>query len=180
MSAVASEGPKLEKRGFLPVAEPDAAVLILGTLPGDASLQLQQYYGQRRNAFWRIMGELFGAGPELPYEERLRKLTSARLALWDVCHAATRPGSLDASIEHGSVKANDFAAFFELHPRIRLVCFNGSKAEKLFRDKVSPTLDEHRGAIRYEQLPSTSPAHAAMPYADKVKRWSIVKLTAPL
>lgn len=167
------------KKGFSAIAESDAEVLILGTLPGEASLQLGQYYGQPRNTFWRIMGDLFGAGPKLPYEERLRKLISFKIALWDVCHGADRPGSLDVSIKSASVVANNFAGFFESHPYVRLVCFNGSKAEALYRRMVGPTLNE-KTAIRYEALPSTSPAHAAMPYTQKLERWSIVRARSAL
>ena len=69
-------------RGFPPIAGPDARVLILGSLPGQASLAAGEYYAHRRNLFWPILGELFGATPALPYAERLGKLTTAGLALW--------------------------------------------------------------------------------------------------
>src|SRR5512139_2464129 len=99
-------------RGFPPIAAPDARVLILGSLPGQTSLARQQYYAQPHNAFWRVMGELFGAGLDLPYEERGTILIAHRIALWDVCKAASRPGSLDSSIDPRSVIANDFRRFF--------------------------------------------------------------------
>jgi hypoxanthine-DNA glycosylase len=88
-----------------------------------------------------------------------------------VCAAAQRPGSLDAAIVHASVVPNDFAAFIESHPDIDLICFNGGKAADLYRRLVLPSLPR---AIRTETLPSTSPAHAAMTYADKQARWAAV------
>jgi hypoxanthine-DNA glycosylase len=162
-------------QSFAPLSAPSAAVLVLGSLPGKRSLQEQQYYAQPRNAFWRIMGELFGAGPELPYAERTQRLVDSSIALWDVVASAERPGSLDASIIGSSVVVNDFATFFDKHPGIGLVCFNGAKAAELFERRVLPTLDESLKLARHERLPSTSPAHAAMRYEQKLTRWSIVK-----
>jgi TDG/mug DNA glycosylase family protein len=164
----------VQTSGFAPISDRDAKVLILGTLPGQASLRKNEYYGQPRNAFWRIMGELFGAGPELPYEERKRRIVAANIAVWDVCAAAHRPGSLDTSIDSGTVVANDFPAFLDSHRAVTLICFNGSKAEALYRTRVRPLLPE-AAAIRYATLPSTSPAHASMPYLEKLRRWSVVR-----
>jgi TDG/mug DNA glycosylase family protein len=159
--------------GFPAIAGADARVLILGTLPGQASLQKGEYYGQPRNAFWRIMGELFGVPPGMPYDERKRRIVASRVALWDVCAAADRPGSLDSAIDAGSVRANDLAGFLDAHRAVSLVCFNGSKAEALYRRLVLPGTGVR--TVRYETLPSTSPAHAAMPYGEKLRRWSIVR-----
>jgi hypoxanthine-DNA glycosylase len=96
------------------------------------------------------------------------------IALWDVCAAAQRPGSLDAAIVHSSVVPNDFAAFIEAHPDIGLICFNGGKAAELYRRRVLPGLPVTLRAIRTETLPSTSPAHAAMPFEEKLMRWTTV------
>jgi TDG/mug DNA glycosylase family protein len=161
---------------FAPVAKRDAKVLILGSLPGQKSLHMQQYYAHPQNAFWKIMAGLFGAASSLPYKERLNLLTSNRIALWDVLAAAERPGSLDSSIVRTSVRANDFAAFFRAHPRIRRVYFNGHKAEELFRRHVLPALGPEFGLV-YECLPSTSPAHAGMTFAKKLDRWTRIKET---
>jgi double-stranded uracil-DNA glycosylase len=161
--------------GFPPVADDHARVLILGSLPGQMSLRQQQYYAQPHNAFWKIMGRLFGAGPELPYDERTRRLVSSGVALWDVCAAAHRPGSLDAAIRHSSVVPNDFAGFIASHPQIRLIVFNGSKAAELYRRTVLPALPTAIRSVRCETLPSTSPAHASMRFEDKLARWSIVR-----
>lgn len=166
---------RVVSNGFPPIADEHARVLILGSLPGQVSLRQQQYYAQPRNAFWTIMGRLFDAGPELPYDERTRRLIEKRVALWDVCATAHRPGSLDAAIRPSSVLPNDFAGFIASHPRIHLVVFNGSKAAELYRRAVLPDLPGDIRSIRYETLPSTSPAHASMTFEDKLARWSIVR-----
>lgn len=160
--------------GFPPIADAHARVLILGSLPGQVSLQRQQYYALPRNAFWNIMGELFDAGPDLPYVERGRRLMQNGMALWDVCAAAQRPGSLDSAIVHASVVPNDFAQFFAAHPALRLICFNGGKAADLYRRLVLPGLPAAFQAIHTETLPSTSPAYAAMSFEKKLARWSAV------
>jgi hypoxanthine-DNA glycosylase len=160
--------------GFPPIADAHARILILGSLPGQESLRQQQYYALPRNVFWTIMGRLFGAGPELPYAERSKRLVQNGIALWDVCAAAQRPGSLDAAIVHESVVPNDFAAFLASHPSISLICFNGGKAADLYRRLVLPSLSATLRAIRTATLPSTSPAHAAMSSEEKLKRWAAV------
>ena len=154
---------------FAAVARHDAVVLILGSLPGRESLERHQYYARRANQFWPIMGELVGALPELPYEERLEKLRAHRIALWDVCASAVRLGSLDSAIQAPEI--NDFAGFLAGHPALRLICFNGAKSEALFRSLAPPGLP---AGLRYERLPSTSPAFAAMRPAEKAVRWRAV------
>ena len=146
-------------------------MLVLGTLPGPQSLRQQQYYAQSRNAFWRICGELVGAGPELPYLRRLEVLVEHRIALWDVCAAAERVGALDAAIRGASVEPNDFAGFFRRHPQIQLICFNGQTAATLYRRHVIPNLPAAFAGIEQRVMPSTSPAHAAMSFERKLERW---------
>ena len=111
-------------------------------MAGEASLKDRQYYAHPRNAFWRIMGELFGAGPSLSYQERVAILQSVGVAVWDSLQTCVRPGSLDASITEEV--ANDFPALFAKHPNITQVFFNGSKAEKAFRRHALPALHEDR------------------------------------
>jgi hypoxanthine-DNA glycosylase len=159
-------------RCFDCVAGRDARILILGSMPGEASLAAGEYYAYRHNAFWRIMGDLFGAGPELPYAQRLARLQAAGIALWDVMAACERPGSLDADIVGASVRANDFPAFFAAHPGIRRVFFNGGTAEASFRRLVLPALHGHD--LTFVRLPSTSPAHAALAYHEKLAAWSAI------
>jgi len=159
-------------QGFAPVARPDARILILGSMPGLASLEAVQYYAFPRNVFWKIMRDLFAAGPELDYHSRLKKLTDNHIALWDVIAACHRPGSLDSAIAEDGLATNDFNNFFTSHPHITRVCFNGQKAAGLFKKKVVSGLTGH---YEYHSLPSTSPAHAAKSYAAKLKAWSVIK-----
>ncbi len=158
--------------GFPPIAAPDARVLVLGSLPGRMSLEKQQYYAQPYNAFWKIMGQLFGAAPELAYERRLEVLHAHRVAVWDVLAAGERSGSLDSAIVASSMVINDFGAFFLAHREIRRVCFNGNKAAELYRRRVLPELAPAIAALETLVLPSTSPAHASRTFAEKLARWS--------
>ena len=162
-------------RCFAPIARRDAATLLLGSLPGQRSLQMRQYYAHPHNAFWRIIARILDGDFTLPYTRRVKILTANGIALWDVLAAAKRPGSLDSSIEHASARANDFAGFFRTHPHVRRVFFNGRKAEEMYRRFVLPELGAEFAQIRYECLPSTSPAHAGMPFAKKLGKWRKIK-----
>ncbi len=163
--------------GFAPIASPDARILILGSLPSRRSLEVSEYYAHPRNAFWRIMGELLGAAGDYP--ERCRTLTNHGIAVWDVLHSSVRPGSLDADIRLETAMPNDFAGFFAAHPKVRAVCFNGRKAEELYRRLVLPELDEPGHELG--SLPSTSPAHAAMSFDKKLGIWrSMLERMGPL
>ncbi|MEN5352062.1 DNA-deoxyinosine glycosylase [Luteimonas sp. TWI165] len=155
-------------RSFAPVVGPGARVLVLGSMPGVASLEASRYYAHPRNLFWPIMGALFDAGPELPYAQRLARLQQAGIALWDVAGECVRPGSLDARIEAGSVVANDIAGLLAAHPGIDRIRFNGSAAQTLFRRHVLPALLRVPDLAR---LPSTSPAHAALRFDAKLAAW---------
>ena len=156
---------------FLPVVSKKSKVLVLGSMPGVMSLRAGEYYAHPRNAFWPIMGELFGAERALPYADRLRRLESAGVALWDSLQACVRPGSLDASIS--DEVANDFVAFFAAHPKITHVFFNGAKAEQAFRRHALSALTDSRRV--FTRLPSTSPAHAGLSLKTKTKAWAAVK-----
>lgn len=164
-----------KSRGFPPIAAPDARLLILGSLPGQVSLAQRQYYAQPQNAFWRIMGALFGAGPDIPYAERADRLRRKRIALWDVCKSAERAGSLDASIDLNTVITNDFERFFREHPGIVHVCVNGGTAHRLYMRRVQPVLPEPLSSLPLHQLPSTSPAHASLRFAQKLDRWRLLE-----
>ena len=157
---------------FPPVAAPDARVLILGSMPGEASLKARQYYAHPRNLFWPILGELVGARPELPYPDRLAALCRARIALWDVLQSCERDGSLDSAIDPQTRVVNDFGDFFARHPRIGWIFFNGREAEKTFRKHAIHVCDAER--FRYALLPSTSPANAAIPPAVRLDAWRAI------
>jgi len=176
--------PKGHKRAkhdecFLPIARRDAELLILGSLPGRKSLEMQQYYAHPQNVFWKLITQILGADWPLPYARRVKILTSHRIALWDVLAAAERPGSLDSSIVHASALANDFVAFFRAHPHIRRVYFNGRKAEEMYRRYVLPGLSAEFAGLRYVSMPSTSPAHAGMTFAKKLESWKTIKERTP-
>jgi hypoxanthine-DNA glycosylase len=160
--------------GFPPIAAANSRVLVLGSLPGRRSLEESRYYAQPQNAFWRIMGRLFGAAAELPYDERLARLHAHGVAVWDVVAAAERDGSLDSRIVAASIVVNDFAAFFARHSGIELVCFNGNTASELYRRRVLPTLSPALAELPTRVLPSTSPAYAALTFEQKLARWSAV------
>jgi hypoxanthine-DNA glycosylase len=158
-------------QSFAPIANAKARVLILGSMPGKASLAAGQYYAHPQNLFWRILGEITGAAPSLPYAARARALKSGEIALWDVLESCAREGSLDSAIDDASISANDFASFYRAHPRIAHVFFNGAKAEACYRRHVLPALGEAPAPPGYHRLPSTSPANASMSRAHKQRVW---------
>jgi hypoxanthine-DNA glycosylase len=159
---------------FPPIAARDARVLVLGTVPSIASLAKQQYYGHSQNAFWPIMGRLFGAGRGVPYEARKRILRERGLAVWDVLRECHREGSLDTSIQVESEEANDFATFFRRYRGVHTIFFNGQKAESLFRRHALPQVVQIDREFRYARLPSTSPAHAGRTFEQKLAAWRAV------
>ena len=158
------------KHGMPPVGARDARLLILGSLPGDESILQQQYYAHPQNQFWRILCAVFDAPFTTAYAERLALLDRQHIAVWDVVHKATRPGSLDAAIT--APVANDFLAFFTAHPHIRTIAFNGQKAAGLFKSCVADAdviaLTVH---IPKFTLPSTSPAAATLKLDEKIEKW---------
>jgi len=157
--------------GFQPIVGADARVLILGSMPGQASLDISQYYAHPRNAFWPIIGRLLNAESAITYAQRLTLLKANRIALWDVMRHCEREGSLDSAIEQSTVIANDFVAFLADNPSIRSLFFNGAQAEASFKRHVSPLLSAHGIDLEMTRLPSTSPAHAAMSFAQKLTQW---------
>jgi TDG/mug DNA glycosylase family protein len=159
----------LRVRSFAPIAGRGARVLILGSMPGVASLKAGQYYAHPQNSFWPILGALLGFDPAAPYPRRTRALGAAQIAVWDVLHSCVREGSLDTRIEEEV--ANDFPAFFRRHRSITHVFFNGAKAEASYRRHVLAGLGL---PLRYRRLPSTSPAHASMTTARKLAAWRAI------
>jgi hypoxanthine-DNA glycosylase len=160
----------LRSAAFAPVAGDDARILVLGSLPGTASLAAGQYYAHPQNAFWRLIGGVIGTEiAPLPYPERLAALVAARVGLWDVVASAVRPGSGDAAIREA--EPADLAALVARLPALRAIGFNGATAARIGRRQLG-TLGERLALI---DLPSSSPAHAGMPFAAKLERWSALR-----
>lgn len=161
-------------QAFAPLVSADAHTLILGSMPGEASLAANQYYAHPRNLFWPLVAEVLGIPAALPYAERTQRLCAQGFALWDVLAACRRAGSLDTSIDPASIEINDFASFLARHSRIGRIFFNGTAAERMFRKRVLQTLPAH-GAMRMFRLPSTSPANASIPYPSKLDAWKALR-----
>jgi TDG/mug DNA glycosylase family protein len=162
-------GPDADRlHGLPPVVDARARVLVLGSMPGAESLRRQEYYAHPRNHFWRIVEDVLGVPRALPYPRRLEGLRDAGVALWDVLGECARHGSLDTGIERDSMAVNDIPALLAQYPRIDGVLFNGLFAETVFRSRLGAAVGP---ALPRRRLPSTSPANAARPYAEKLSAW---------
>ena len=153
---------------FEPVANGDSKILILGTIPGAMSLEKGQYYAFKRNQFWKIILHVLNSIDTNDYLDRLGILLQNRIALWDVLASCERKGSLDSNIRNA--KPNNFTIFFESHPRIRCVFFNGKKAHSIFSKKIGFAFPGRA----FNVLPSTSPAYT-IDIANKIEAWKIIK-----
>ena len=157
---------------FPPVADAGITRVILGSMPGTASLNANQYYAHPRNAFWKIVASLFDAGYPFPrYEDKLSLLLENRIGLWDVFASCDREGSLDSDIRNAVV--NDMEAFLKAHPDVGTLYFNGNTAYRNFMKSFSD-----KAFIRFldlRPLPSTSPANARLTFQDKIKAWEVIK-----
>jgi len=159
-------------KSFDPIEDSNANILILGSVPSKTSLLEGQYYAHSRNSFWPIMGDLIAAAKTAPYKLRTQILKSNGIALWDVLASCTRESSLDSDIDKTSACPNDFKLFLSTHKNITDIFFNGAMAEKYFNNLVLHMLKPN--LIRYTRLPSTSPAHAAMTYNQKLNAWKTI------
>ncbi len=164
-------------RSFAPVVGEGARVLILGSMPGAASLAAAQYYAHPFNQFWSILGEICGAGRELPYAQRLQRLRSCGFALWDVLRSCVRVGSLDSAIEHRSAIANDIPGLLRRQPGIERICCNGATAHAALLRHFGHPLQAQGLDVR--RLPSTSPANAGCTREAKLAAWRAA-LMAPV
>jgi hypoxanthine-DNA glycosylase len=161
---------------FPPQVAPACALLVLGTAPSVRSLALRQSYAHPQNLFWPFMGELFDAGPQLPYAERIARLHACGIGIWDVLERCERAGSLDSAIVRASEVANDIPGLLRAFPTIRAVALNGGKAQSAFRRHLLPRIDAGlRARITLLDLPSTSPANAAITRAAKFARWRVLR-----
>lgn len=161
-------GPFIEN--FPPVVDERARILILGSMPGRASLEAAQYYAHPRNHFWVLMDAILGIPRDLPYEQRLQALRDNCIALWDAAWRCRRHASADSTME--DIRASDFEMLFSRAPGIRAIYFNGRKSEEIFRRYALPALPLDRVDLPMCYLPSTSPAHAGMSFEEKREQWS--------
>lgn len=147
-----------------PVVDARTRVLVLGSLPGEVSLQRAQYYGHKRNLFWPLVGDVVGRDlVALGYEQRLAAILAAGVGLWDVVGSARREGSLDAAIRDH--RPNDLSRLAGTLPELRAIGFNGATAARIGRPQLADA------GVRLVLLPSSSPAYASMRRADKLERW---------
>lgn len=156
--------------GLPPIVGARPRLLILGSMPGAASLVEARYYAHPRNAFWPVMAALVGFDPTCDYPARLAALGTAGIALWDVIGACRRRGSLDAAIDPRSIVVNPISGLLAAHRSIACVATNGSTASALYRRHVLPALGANAPA--HIALPSTSPAHAGLSLASKTAAWT--------
>ncbi|ATQ42058.1 DNA-deoxyinosine glycosylase [Caulobacter mirabilis] len=156
------------KRSFPPVVDEGVRLLVLGSLPGEASLAAGRYYAHPRNAFWRLMGTVVGEDLHgMDYEARLATLLRHRVGLWDVVGEAVRPGSLDTAIRDAT--PNDLAALVDSLPALRAVGFNGGTSAK----KGMTLLAGRADRLRLIPLPSSSPAFT-LPFTAKAEAWAVL------
>ncbi len=159
----------MRKASFAPVADKHCRLLILGSLPGEESLRQRQYYAHPQNRFWELVGSAIGTDLRaLDYQERLRTLLARRIGLWDVIAGATREGSLDSAIRNAT--GNDLAMLAKTLPELTVLAFNGRKAAMAGRKQLAG----RPHGLRLIDLPSSSPAYAAMPYDEKCARWAVI------
>ena len=153
------------KSSFPPVVAPDTRVLVLGSLPGERSLAARQYYAHPRNRFWHLIGEVIGLDLEpFDYDQRLAALLQAKVGLWDTVASARRAGSLDTAIREA--EPNPLADLTASLPELRAVGFNGKAAARIGMSQLE------RSGLALIPLPSSSPAHASVPLAQKEKLWA--------
>ena len=157
------------KYSFEPISNKEATILILGTMPGQQSILLNQYYGQSRNNFWKFIYTIFETPFSDDYENKKALLLENNIALWDVLQVCERKGSLDSAIKNEV--ANDFEDFLKIHPKINHIFFNGQKAASFFNKYV--VLEKH---YQTTTLPSTSPANAGKTFEDKLLEWKKILL----
>ncbi|MDR0832669.1 MAG: DNA-deoxyinosine glycosylase [Candidatus Symbiothrix sp.] len=152
------------KTSFDPVSNSDTTVLILGSLPGDKSLELSEYYGHPSNRFWKIISRITENELPLTYAEKKQLLLKTNIGVWDIAHQANRKGSLDSAIH--DEEPNDLDSFIAKHKNLKVVGFNGKKAEALYNKYF-----DRKPGINYISLPSTSPANAGINFENICEVW---------
>jgi TDG/mug DNA glycosylase family protein len=157
-------------KSFAPLIGLQPHSLILGSMPSQISLDCQQYYANPNNAFWWIMTQIIASDNCLDYDRKTKLICDSGFAVWDVLASCQRKGSLDSNIQRSSETANDLRSLIQDNPSLRLIAFNGAAAKQIFMRYCSAILTEYPD-LRWRQLPSTSPAHAAMQKSEKLVIW---------
>jgi hypoxanthine-DNA glycosylase len=152
------------KTSFDPISNSETTILILGTMPGEKSLELGEYYEHSRNRFWKIISTITNNSLPLTYADKKELLMKSKIGVWDVAHKANRKGSLDSSIE--DEEPNDLDGFIARHKNLKVIGFNGAKSEALF-DKYF----DRKSDLKYISLPSTSPANTGIDFENICKIW---------
>jgi len=152
------------KTSFDPISNAETTILILGTMPGDKSLEIGEYYGHSRNRFWKIISTITSKDLPLSYSDKKELLLKSKIGIWDVAHKANRKGSLDSAIE--DEEPNDLDNFIARHKNLRVICFNGTKSKALFHKYFN-----RRSDLKYISLPSTSPANTGINFDNICKLW---------
>jgi hypoxanthine-DNA glycosylase len=152
------------KTSFDPISNAETTILVLGTLPGDKSLELSEYYGHPRNRFWKIISTITDNDLPLTYADKKTLLLKTKIGIWDVAHKANRKGSLDSAIE--GEEPNDLDSFIARHKHLKVIGFNGKTSQALF-DKYF----DRKNDIKYISLPSSSPANAGINFDSICEKW---------
>lgn len=160
--------------GFAPILPPTPRVLVLGSMPSEASLSAGQYYAHPRNAFWPIMRVLLQLDASTTYADCVAALQRHGVALWDVVHQCRRVGSLDSAIDMSSVVLNDIGGLLQQHASIRAIFCNGGAASDLFQRHFGKQLPQLGRDIQVLRMPSTSPANARLSLQLKCEYWRVL------
>lgn len=155
------------KQAFPPLVNQNSRILILGTMPGEKSLELQEYYGNKGNSFWKLLFTLFNRPLPKEYIEKKQLLEENNIALWDVLAYCERTGSLDSNIKNE--KANDFESFYKQYPNIKHVFFSSKNASNFYDKYVGRKKD-----LQYSILPSPSGANASKSFLQKLEEWKAI------
>ncbi len=153
-----------------PIVDNNSKILILGSIPGKQSLEKQEYYGNSRNAFWKIIYSLYETDIEDDYDKKIKFVKEKNIALWDVIKNCSREGSLDSNIKNE--EPNNFVNLIRRYPNIECVFFNGAKAHDVFKKQLG--FDKF-SMIKFEKLTSTSPANA-IKFERKIEQWQSIKV----
>ena len=144
----------------------ETEILILGTRPGEKSLEKGNYYAKKGNRFWKIMEDIYPELESKEYDEKINFLRANKIGLWDVLRYHEGRGSLDKNIKNE--QPNDFKNLFNHHKNIKKVLFNGLKDPKKFFNKHKCYCPNN---IKPKPLPSTSGMNTKYSIQDLIKDW---------